>query len=505
VQAETQHETIKPQRDPQQVFISHAHEDTEFAHRLANDLRQNGWRVWIAPDTIQPGEKWVEAINRGLEESGVFVLVLTPKAIRSKWVRSETNTAIELEHEERIRFIPLSVEDCEAPKLWSAYQCILFANHYADGFQELLTVLSQQPKQQESLPAQPVKKTRKPNSRVSSSISGPTMAELLTKLKEAEIAHKWSVAVELGKQLSKLEPDNISAHLKTAAAYRAIAAESYNKGDFDHAIETLRQAIELSPDIADYFGLLGWCYYNKGEYDSAITHCQHALKLNPRSANLYHLRGSCYYAKGNYPHALADLSHAIRLEPRKSRYYDARGLVCFHNQLYEKAIKDFSQTIELDPKIAKYHFHRGATYHAVKDFDRALDDCNKAIQLAPANSSYYSSRGLIYERSGEKDKAIADYTQALKLNTKDATCYYRRGTIYADSGLGGRALDDLGWRLQSSHNRRPLSSPWRLYVTNNSATLSRGIKTAKLRGIAQHSTPYAPRSSSSPHTSASKA
>ena len=71
-------------RDPRQVFISHAHEDTEFAHRLAADLRAAGWRVWISPDSILPGEKWVDAIERGLEASGVFVVALTPAAIRSR-------------------------------------------------------------------------------------------------------------------------------------------------------------------------------------------------------------------------------------------------------------------------------------------------------------------------------------------------------------------------------------------------------------------------------------
>ena len=84
-------------RDPRQVFISHAHQDAEFAHRLAADLTAAGWRAWIAPESIQPGEKWVEAIGRGLDGSGVFVVALTPAAVASKWVRNETNAAIELD------------------------------------------------------------------------------------------------------------------------------------------------------------------------------------------------------------------------------------------------------------------------------------------------------------------------------------------------------------------------------------------------------------------------
>ena len=52
-----------PQRNPRQIFISHATADAEIAHRLSSDLEAEGWAVWIAPDSIRPGEKWIEAIN----------------------------------------------------------------------------------------------------------------------------------------------------------------------------------------------------------------------------------------------------------------------------------------------------------------------------------------------------------------------------------------------------------------------------------------------------------
>jgi hypothetical protein len=52
-----------------QVFISHATEDEQFAHRLADDLQRLGLRIWIAPESIRPGEGWVRAIERGLAES----------------------------------------------------------------------------------------------------------------------------------------------------------------------------------------------------------------------------------------------------------------------------------------------------------------------------------------------------------------------------------------------------------------------------------------------------
>ena len=107
-------------------------------------LQRNGWQVWIAPDSIRPGERWAEAIKRGLEECGVFVAVLTPAAVKSTWVRVETNQAIGLRNRGRIRFIPLLVAECTPPKEWAIFHWIPFTGRYLSGLNALLRTLNEE-------------------------------------------------------------------------------------------------------------------------------------------------------------------------------------------------------------------------------------------------------------------------------------------------------------------------------------------------------------------------
>jgi len=130
-----------PTRNPRQVFISHAHQDTDFAHRLADDLRRESYTVWIAPDSIPLGERWVEAINRALRESGIFLLVSTPHAVESEWVQDETNYAIELATKRQIRFIRLDVQEAEVPPFWTVRQHVTFRPAYRAGLRQLLAAL----------------------------------------------------------------------------------------------------------------------------------------------------------------------------------------------------------------------------------------------------------------------------------------------------------------------------------------------------------------------------
>jgi hypothetical protein len=138
---------LSTSRNPRQLFLSYAHQDERLARQLAEDLRQQGWQVWAAFDSIGRGQKWAEAINHALAECGVFVLLLTQDALQSRWVRSETNYAIEQEHESNLRFIPLKAQNRLAaiPPLWRNYQHLSFVNRYQTGLQELLFELEELP------------------------------------------------------------------------------------------------------------------------------------------------------------------------------------------------------------------------------------------------------------------------------------------------------------------------------------------------------------------------
>ena len=132
------------ERNPRQVFISHAHQDSDKAHQLADDLERAGHPVWIAPESIRSGEDWVEAIGRGLDESSYFAVILTPAGVASRWVKREANLAARMAVDEELTFIPLWYEPCRVPTLWD-YQRVPFDRGYTAGLAALLECLGSEP------------------------------------------------------------------------------------------------------------------------------------------------------------------------------------------------------------------------------------------------------------------------------------------------------------------------------------------------------------------------
>ncbi len=142
-------------RNPRQIFLSHAHEDADFAQRIARDLREAGLSVWMTPDSVQPGEQWVSAIDRGLSESGIFVVVLTPNAVRSSWVKKETQWAVQAEQKGWVRLFPLMAQQCDVGQLSNLLtltQHVNFERDYKIGLAELFRALGMQSAE----PARPI-------------------------------------------------------------------------------------------------------------------------------------------------------------------------------------------------------------------------------------------------------------------------------------------------------------------------------------------------------------
>jgi hypothetical protein len=76
------------------VFISYACEDSEIARKLSRWLEGAGFDVWLDESNILPGDNWAEKVSQALKESQAMVVLISPAAMDSKWVRHEIEFAL---------------------------------------------------------------------------------------------------------------------------------------------------------------------------------------------------------------------------------------------------------------------------------------------------------------------------------------------------------------------------------------------------------------------------
>lgn len=106
--------------DPHQpfdVFLSYKSVDESWVIRLKNALQAYGLRVWLDRDEIRPGDLYVGALERGLEESKSVVLIVSPEAMASKWVEEEYSRAVALTRKKNppLQLIPVILREAQLP------------------------------------------------------------------------------------------------------------------------------------------------------------------------------------------------------------------------------------------------------------------------------------------------------------------------------------------------------------------------------------------------------
>jgi hypothetical protein len=121
------------------IFISYSRRDQEFVTRLAADLDRQVAGAWFDQSAIQVGENWHDEIMDGIRECRAFILVLSPDAAESRYVREEVNKALELGKP----IIPVLYRPAkwtgEIESLVKDVQTLdLRSGSYAENFQELV-------------------------------------------------------------------------------------------------------------------------------------------------------------------------------------------------------------------------------------------------------------------------------------------------------------------------------------------------------------------------------
>jgi hypothetical protein len=120
------------------VFISHSSADKELAFKLAADLLNAGFPVWLDAYEIGIGSPLRKSIHAGIDTSTHLILLVSSASIASNWVQEELELALEKEKELSYPFVlPVRLDDCIVPlAIWGRLNAS-FSNGYLPAFEQL--------------------------------------------------------------------------------------------------------------------------------------------------------------------------------------------------------------------------------------------------------------------------------------------------------------------------------------------------------------------------------
>ena len=127
---------------PREVFLSHSSQDRQAADDVARLLREHGVSVFYSPHHILGAQQWHDEIGAALARCDWFVLLLSPAAVTSTWVKHELMYALNSSRYQNT-IVPVILDKCDLEALsWTlpAFQSIDFTVSFEEGCRRLLRI-----------------------------------------------------------------------------------------------------------------------------------------------------------------------------------------------------------------------------------------------------------------------------------------------------------------------------------------------------------------------------
>jgi hypothetical protein len=124
------------------VFISYASRDSEFAEKLARDLRVRGIRAWLAAEEIKVGDSLTKTVKDGLTGSQWLIAIISPNSASSEWFEREIRMGISEEISRGRTFVlPALIAETPVPAALREKAFADFRLGYERGLRQILSSL----------------------------------------------------------------------------------------------------------------------------------------------------------------------------------------------------------------------------------------------------------------------------------------------------------------------------------------------------------------------------
>lgn len=242
-------------------------------------------------------------------------------------------------------------------------------------------------------------------------------------------SHKVSESIDKWRQRLKEDGDSAEAHFALGLSY-------LNSGLRDAALNHLRQAALLAPEVADTHYNLALTLLNDGniqfdsrEYTEAVKAIDYSIRLAPdfgEAVAFKHFFLAQKLGSIDTRQALAEYREAVAACPTIALIQNNLGICYLSCEDLHSAATCFQRTIELDPRFAMAYSNLCLISYQLEKYQQGVEMGGKAVSLmGPATLEHHqalahSNFALCLWKCRKKQKAIEHARKAVALEPSNA-------------------------------------------------------------------------------------
>lgn len=79
------------------IFLSHSHDDNDWCDGFVEELRKYDVDIWYDHRSLELGDDWIDSIEKELADRDILLVIITPEAMDSTWVKRELRLALTMD------------------------------------------------------------------------------------------------------------------------------------------------------------------------------------------------------------------------------------------------------------------------------------------------------------------------------------------------------------------------------------------------------------------------
>jgi protein O-GlcNAc transferase len=238
----------------------------------------------------------------------------------------------------------------------------------------------------------------------------------VTKLQIGQLAE----ALELIKRAADLKPQVARYQISLGQAFSGM-------GRLDEAIAAHERAAQLQPDLPEAWFGWGTALQAIGRYQEAVDVYGRVIRLNPDHVDALNNLGNALHVLGRTPEAIKMYRRALEVRPESPATYNNLAIALQRGKKLDEAVAAFRKSIELRPDFAGAWNNLGCALIDMRQFDEAVLVLRRAIELQPQFAEAWYNLGNALKKRTDFSEALAAYRRAVEIKPDYADALINQG------------------------------------------------------------------------------
>ncbi len=180
---------------------------------------------------------------------------------------------------------------------------------------------------------------------------------------------------------------------------------------------------------AEFFHKKALSYAKAKDFQKAVASWQEAVNLNPRDPDYFYNLGAGYLEMKKYPEFTEALKKVIELCPIYPRAFLVLGTIYLKLRKFELAEKYTRESLFFQPDLAFTYLNLGIVYSILRNDEKAIATYQRAIELAPQEARAYLGLAKIYSLQGQIEPANTCFHKVIELDQTQQLANYAKRAI----------------------------------------------------------------------------